>query len=191
MSQDELQSFLQIQEVTFSAVAGRLKVKYPHQSLRIVVPKDFHDPIITDDLQCLKDRGVLQFNPGLKIFPMEIGCDHPVRLVIYYRELPIGFAFGNVNYSNQTIEILWMEKRNDAHEDLDHQFLGIVLDAYLTYVAVLLSTGIKINKFALVGPIHGVIAYYTQSGFAYEQNYLRQCDAMVRPILIPAESLVN
>lgn len=185
MGKNELDAFLQIQSIAFAHAAKQLKTRYPHQTLQLVVPKTFDDPIITDDLMFLKNKGVLRYDPGLKVFPCELDYDHPIRLVMYYRGSPIGFAFGNVNYTLNSIEILWMEKRNDAHEDLDYQFLSIVIEAYLSYAAVIGTMGIEVGQIALVGPIDGVIGYYQQSGFTHVSNYQKQCAAMVRRLTKP------
>ncbi|VEJ54613.1 hypothetical protein [Pragia fontium] len=187
MGKDELDAYLQIQSIAFAHAAKQLKGRYPHQTLQLVVPKAFDDPIIIDDLMFLKNKGVLRYDPGLKVFPFELDYDHPVRLVMYYRGSPIGFAFGNVNYELNSIEILWMEKRNDAHEDLDYQFLSIVIDAYLAYAKVIGTMGIEVGQLALVGPIDGVIGYYQQSGFTFVSNYYKQCSAMVKRLVRPLE----
>lgn len=180
MSNSRSNELNQIQSAVFSAVAERTKMRFPHQSLRLEVP----DQLILEDLDFLKENKKIKWHASLKTFPvMNVDNDHPVRVVMYYRGNPVGYAFGGVCERRRSLEIHWMEKRNDAHEDLCHQFLGVVLDAYGAYAAYLISQGVDINRFAFVSPIEGSLRYYTDSGLTYDAAYDGSTAAMTMPIL--------
>lgn len=179
------QQFLEAQSLTFSSVAKKLSSKYLHNSLQLVTPKNNSDPIM-DDLRFLKQHERLAFDADIKMgLNRYVGNnEHPVRLVVYYRGNPVGFAFGCVSKDQQFLEISWMEKRNDAHKDLDHQFLGIVLNAYTAYAATLsVVLDIHVHSLVLIAPVLGVREYYKDCGFIYTDKYKEtNCEVMYKDI---------
>lgn len=178
------QQFLEVQSLTFSSVAKELSSKYPDNSLRLVTPKNNSD-LIMDDLRFLKQRDKLAYDAEIKmgLNQYDGNNEHPVRLVVYYRGNPVGFAFGCVSEDQRFLEISWMEKRNDAHEDLDHQFLGIVLNAYTAYAATLSVLDIHVHSLALIAPVPGARKYYEKCGFIYTSRYKEtNCEAMYKDI---------
>jgi len=164
------------QTAIFKSVAEQLKERFPHKSLGLV----FADELVLKDMEFLKTHNKLRWDPGLKsrtfIDMME---KHPIKLVVYYRGEPIGFAFGCYSQEKQAVHICWMEKRNDAHEDLDHQMLGIVLDCFSAYAQFLQRKGETIGTIALISPVEGAIRYYTDSGFEYVADYDHGASAMI------------
>lgn len=168
-----LQAF---QTAVFKQVAEQLKGRFPHRSLELV----YADELVLKDMEFLKTSNKLRWDPGLKsrVF-MDMMEEHPIKLVVYYRGEPIGFAFGCFNKHMQAVHICWMEKRNDAHEDLDHQMLGIVLDSFSAYALFLQKRGETISTIALVSPVEGAIRYYTDSGFEYISDYEHGGSAMI------------
>lgn len=164
------------QTAVFKHVADRLKERFPHKSLELV----YADELILKDMEFLKTNNKLRWDPGLKsrVF-IDMMEEHPIKLVVYYRGEPIGFAFGCYYKPKQAVHICWMEKRNDAHEDLDHQMLGIVLDCFAAYAQFLQRQGEPIGTIALVSPVEGALRYYTDSGFEYVADYDRGGSAMV------------
>ncbi len=168
--------FASFQKAVFKKVAEQLKLRFPHRSLELVYPDD----LILQDLDFLKTNNKLLWNAGIKsrIFT-DLNESHPIKLVVYYRGEPIGYAFGGFNQELQSVEVGWMEKRNDAHEDLDHQMLGIVLDAYSAYALFLNAQGHQVNTIAMVSPVEGAKRYYLESNFAFDGNYKNGASAMI------------
>lgn len=168
--------FEAFQTAIFDSVAEQLRDRFPHKSLSIVVPS----ALIYEDLELLRKTGRIKWDPFLKTQPFfELDNVHPIRLVVYYRGNPVGYAFGGYRKSHSAVEICWMEKRNDAHEDLDHQMLGIALDAYSAYAIFLRAQEHKVDKIALVNPIEGVRRYYQDSNFKYVDSYNGAVSAMI------------
>lgn len=169
--------FQAFQTAVFKNVAEQLKGRFPHKSLELV----YADELILKDMEFLKNNNKLRWDPGLKSrFFIDMMEEHPIKLVVYYRGEPIGFAFGCYCKPKQAVHICWMEKRNDAHEDLDHQMLGIVLDCFAAYAQFLLKVQVEtINTIALVSPVEGALRYYTDSGFEYVSDYDRGASAMI------------
>lgn len=165
-----------LQGVIFSEVAKALKERFPHKSLSLVYP----DSLVFEDLQFLTDNGKLRWAPNFKASPAwDFDNGHPIRVVAYYRGEPIGYALGGYNEICSAVEIHWMEKRVDAHEDLDYQMLGIALDAYSAYAVHLRSQGQQVSKLALVGPVEGVRRYYQESNFTFVDSYYKGQCAMI------------
>ena len=166
----------QFQDAVFKKVAEHLKLRFPHRSLELVHPND----LIIEDLIFLKQHNKMMWDAGLKSRVMiDMQEKHPIKLVVYYRGEPVGYAFGCYNDELSSAEVHWMEKRNDAHEDLDHQMLGIVLDAFSTYALFLDAQGIKCDTIAMVSPVEGAKAHYLEGGFTFVANYNRGASAMV------------
>ncbi|MFS7881917.1 hypothetical protein ACEPPC_07895 [Cronobacter malonaticus] len=168
--------FQAFQTAVFKSVAEHLKGRFPHKSLELV----YADELILKDMEFLKNNNKLRWDPGLKsrVF-MDMMEEHPIKLVVYYRGEPIGFAFGCYCKQKNAVHICWMEKRNDAHEDLDHQMLGIVLDCFSAYALFLKKQDMAIDTIALVSPVEGAMRYYTDSGFQYISDYYQGASAMV------------
>lgn len=168
--------FQAFQTAVFTSVAEHLKGRFPHRSLELV----YADELILKDMEFLKSNNKLRWDPGIKsrVF-IDMIEEHPIKLVVYYRGEPIGFAFGCYSKQKQAVHICWMEKRNDAHEDLDHQMLGIVLDCFTAYALLLKRQGETIDIIALVSPVEGVKRYYTDSGFEYVDDYDHGGSAMI------------
>lgn len=168
--------FKAFQTAVFKKVAEQLKDRFPHRSLELV----YADELVLKDMEFLKTYNKLRWDPGLKsrVF-IDMMEEHPIKLVVYYRGEPIGFAFGCFCKDMKAVHICWMEKRNDAHEDLDHQMLGIVLDCFAAYAQFLKRQGETITTIALVSPVEGAKRYYTDSGFEFVSDYDRGGSAMV------------
>lgn len=168
--------FKAFQKAVFQNVAEQLKDRFPHRSLRLA----YAEELIIEDFEFLKTNNKLRWDPSLKshffIDMMEV---HPIKLAIYYRGEPVGYAFGCYCEEKQAVHICWMEKRNDAHEDLDHQMLGIVLDSYASYAQFLQLQGYKATTIALVSPVEGAKRYYLDSNFEYIEDYQYGGGAMV------------
>ena len=166
----------QFQDAIFKKVAEHLKERFPHRSLGLVHPNE----LIIQDLEFLKQHNKMKWDAGVKSRTLiDMVEKHPIKLVIYYRGEPVGYAFGGYNEELKSVEVHWMEKRNDAHEDLDHQMLGIVLDTYATYALFLDSQGMVSDKIAMVSPVEGAKAYYIESGFTFDSDYNRGASAMI------------
>ena len=178
--------FQAFQTAVFKNVAEYFKGRFPHKSLGLV----YADELVLKDMEFLKANNKLRWDPGLKsrVF-MDMMEEHPIKLVVYYRGEPIGFAFGCYCKPKNAVHICWMEKRNDAHEDLDHQMLGIVLDCFSAYARFLNLQGESIDSIALVSPVDGAIRYYTESGFEYIADYERGGCAMVLRSVLPNQSV--
>lgn len=172
--------FASFQSAVFKKVGEHLKQRFPHRSLELVYPDD----LIIDDLDFLKTHNKLMWNAGIKsrLFT-DLNEEHPIKLVVYYRGSPVGYAFGGFNKDKKAVEIGWMEKRNDAHEDLDHQMLGIVLDSYAAYALFLNAQGHDINQIVLVSPVEGAKRYYLESNFTYVADYNHGASAMILSML--------
>lgn len=168
--------FKAFQTAVFKKVADQLKERFPHRSLEL----EYADELILNDMEFLKTHNKLRWDPSLKsrVF-MDLLEEHPIKLVVYYRGEPIGYAFGCYCQELSAVHICWMEKRNDAHADLDHQMLGIVLDCYATYAQFLQRQGYIATTIALVSPVEGAKRYYLDSGFIYVEDYHRGASAMV------------
>ena len=166
----------QFQDAVFKKVSEQLKLRFPHRSLELVHPND----LIIEDLKFLKQHNKMMWDAGLKSrFMIDLQEKHPIKLVIYYRGEPVGYAFGCYNEELSAAEVHWMEKRNDAHEDLDHQMLGIVLDTFSTYALFLDAQGLKCDTIAMVSPVEGAKAHYLEGGFTFDANYKRGASAMI------------
>lgn len=164
------------QTAIFGKVADKLKERFPHKSLRLA----YADALIIEDLDFLKKHNKLIWEPSLKARVLiDMVEEHPVKLVIYYRGSPVGYAFGCYCSDTQSLKVCWMEKRNDAHEDLDHQMLGIVLDAYAAYGQFLQRRGTTVSLIAFMSPIEGSKRYYSDSGFEYIDDFHSGSPAMV------------
>ncbi|HHR6502547.1 TPA: hypothetical protein ACS8CD_003107 [Providencia alcalifaciens] len=187
MNDAQKNSFLKLQDIVFSLSANSISKQLPLKTLKLAAPLSMNDEMIKD-LCFLRDKGLLKYDASLKIFPMEIESPHPVRLVVYYGGKPVGYAFGNMDFTNGTIEITWIEKRKDASSDLDCQFLAIAVSAYLAYAATLRSSlGVTFKQIALIGAVEGARSYYERCGFRSVSYYQGRGEAMV----ISLENLPN
>ncbi len=187
MSDEQKNKFLKLQDLVFSLSANSIGKQHSLKTLKLAAPLNMNDEMIKD-LCFLRDQGLLKYDASLKIFPMEIDSPHPVRLVVYYTGKPMGYAFGNMDIVNGTVEITWIEKRKDAHPDLDCQFLAIAVGSYLAYAATLRrSLGVPFKQIALIGAVEGARKYYERCGFRSVSNYQGRGEAMV----IPLENLPN
>lgn len=174
-----LQAF---QEAAFNQVALQIKQKYPDNTLVLT----YADVPVIDDFMTLNRLGKLRWDPWLKNQPFfQPDHRHPIKLAIYYRRAPLGYAFGNFSEERQSLEICWMEKRSDAHEDMDYQMLPIALTCFSAYGMLLRQQGYVVNKIAMVSPIEDVRPYYTQhGGFRYIPDYDGTICAMVLDELV-------
>ncbi|WP_387692914.1 hypothetical protein [Photorhabdus sp. RM71S] len=168
--------FEDYQSAVFKSVQDRLKSKYPEPSLKLEYPSEQ----ALQDLDAVKSSGYFTWVPSLKstVFT-SYSYDHPIKLVVYYRGQPVGYAFGGYNDQCSSVEISWMEKRKDAHADLKNQMLGLALDSYSAYGIFLKKIGYSVDKLAIVSPLEGVKKYYLESGFRYDEDYNRGTPAMV------------
>lgn len=170
------------QEAAFNQVAEQLKQKYPDNTLVLT----YADTPVIDDFMVLNKAGKLRWDPWLKNQPFfQPDHKHPIKLAIYYRRTPLGYAFGNFSDERQSLEICWMEKRRDAHEDMDHQMLPIALTCFSAYGMLLRAQGYIVNKIAMVSPIEDVRPYYHEHGrFRYIPDYDGTICAMVLDELV-------
>lgn len=169
-----------VQSEIFKAFADVVTYQYPDTSLCMV----YADEPVLQDLEFLRENKKIKWDPSLKAMPFfDLDNEHPIRLVIYYRKEPIGYAFGGYRSSHKAVEVSWMEKRKDAHPDLDHQMLKLVMGAYATYATHLSRNGNEVDKLALVGPIDGVKQYYLDTGFVYNATYNGAIPAMVAKLV--------
>ncbi|MFV9350549.1 hypothetical protein ABQ428_24235 [Citrobacter freundii] len=133
------------QEAAFNQVAEEIKHKYPDNTLVLTYA---HSPVI-EDFMILNRAGKLKWDPWLKNQPFfQPEHTHPIRLAVYYRRTPLGYAFGNFSAERQSLEICWIEKRLDAHADMDEQMLPIALTCFSAYGMLLRKQGHEINKIA-------------------------------------------
>ncbi|MEM8170526.1 hypothetical protein Q4R15_11755 [Morganella morganii] len=164
------------QDVIFGMVAKKLQCRYPDKSLSITYPS----PLVIDDLDTLQEQGKLSWKASIKSgIMLTIDQVHPVKLVVYYRNVPVGYAFGGYKEHLETLEISWLEKRKDAHPDLNYQMLGLTLDSYAAYAAFLIKKGKPVKQIALVSPVEDVKPYYKKQGFKYTETYDGYTEAMI------------
>ncbi|POV64341.1 hypothetical protein C3404_09515 [Citrobacter freundii complex sp. CFNIH11] len=170
------------QEAAFNQVAEEIKHKYPDNTLVLTYA---HSPVI-EDFMILNRAGKLKWDPWLKNQPFfQPEHTHPIRLVVYYRRTPLGYAFGNFSAERQSLEICWIEKRLDAHADMDEQMLPIALTCFSAYGMLLRKQGHEINKIAMVSPTEDVRAYYYKHAkFRYIPDYDGAICAMVLDELV-------
>ncbi|MBV0841535.1 hypothetical protein [Serratia liquefaciens] len=169
-----------VQSEIFKAYASAVSYQYPDDSLQMV----YAETPVLQDLDFLRDNKKIRWDPSLKSLPFfDTDNEHPIRLVIYYRKDPVGYAFGGYRKSHKAVEVTWMEKRIDAHPDLDHQMLKLVVGAYATYATYLNNNGSEVDKLALVGPIEGVKQFYLDSGFVYNATYNGALAAMIADLV--------
>lgn len=163
----------------FKSIAENLSAKLPDSSLQIANAEG----LVLDDLNQLQERNVIKFQAFIKAFPacFPIDCEHPFRVVFYYRKLPVGYVYGGVSHQRQAAELHLLEKRSDAHSDLDHQFLTLAIDFAATYTLYICKqqSMAPYDKIALIGPVEGVLPYYKSCGFTIEANYVNNQSAMV------------
>lgn len=165
-----------VQGAVFDNVAKRLRNKYPHKSLNIAYPSD----LVIEDLDTLQGLGKLKWKASTKSgIMLTIEQQHPIKLVVYYRGAPVGYAFGGYKEKLESLEISWIEKRNDAHTDLDHQMLGLTIDSYAAYGMMLRKEGMPVKQIALVSPVEDVKRYYKDCGFKYTTSYDGHTEAMI------------
>ncbi|WP_038203993.1 hypothetical protein [Xenorhabdus bovienii] len=168
--------FENYQSVVFKAVQVRLQSKYPDPSLKLEYPKE--QAFL--DLDAVKNSGHFTWVPSLKSAVLiNLTYDHPIKLVVYYRGQPVGYAFGGYNDQCSSVEISWMEKRKDAHVDLKNQMLGLAFDSYSAYAIFLKKNGYSVDKLAVVSPLEDVKKYYLDSGFRYDAGYNKGASAMI------------
>ncbi|WP_025903240.1 hypothetical protein [Tatumella sp. UCD-D_suzukii] len=169
----------QFQEGVFLELAKKITLRLPENSLRLTPP----NPLINEEFRALKQQGLLMWDASEKFF---IRCDlaesHPIKLIVYYRKQPIGYAMGGYNTATNTVEISWLEKRRDAHRDLDRQFLPIVLESFTGYALALRLRGITPTSIALTNPLQNRISYYSKSGFSFKTDYHKGMPAMILPL---------
>ncbi|WP_099073847.1 MULTISPECIES: hypothetical protein [Proteus] len=164
------------QEFIFDNVAKMLRDKYPHKSLRIEYPSD----LIIEDLDTLQKEGKLKWKASVKSGTLlNIEQEHPIKLVVYYRGEPVGYAFGGYKKKLESLEISWIEKRVDAHADLDHQMLGLTIDSYAAYGMMLRKNGLPVKQLAIVSPVEDAKRYYKECGFDYTASYDGYTEAMI------------
>lgn len=140
-----------------------------------------------EDLTNLRNEEKIIWNVNFKTnFPACSNPSHSVNCVAYYGDREInyyclGYALGCVNEEEKAIEICFIEKRNDSSEELHCKFLPVIIDAYSTYALYLNELGESdIERFVLVSPVAGVIAYYRENCFIHEKYGPSGDDAMVR-----------
>lgn len=168
--------FVALQAAIFSEVAKQAGVDFPGGALEISPP----NPLIIDDLETLHERGLLRWDAAVKFSSLcELIEKHPIKLCIYYKRKPVGYATGCFNSETNTVEIFWLEKRSDCDPDFDHKFFPLVLDAFSAYAMSLSLHDIFPGRIAVLSPIEACIAHYENSGMAYTEDYHRGCAAMI------------
>ncbi|MGF1716126.1 hypothetical protein L4D08_14715 [Photobacterium chitinilyticum] len=148
------------------------------------------DELAMNDVQSLKDKGLLAWDVGFKMKPFMGSVSYPehrLLTVIYYGDGVIGrycagYALGCVNVDRKAVEVNFIDKRSDASEDLRYMFLPAIYEAWSTYTYALNDLfGFDINSFVLVGPVPGVRKYYIESGFTLVEDY-HGSEAMVKTL---------
>lgn len=91
----------------------------------------------------------------------------------------VGYVFGGYNDSRQALEVHYMEKVRDSHEDLNRQFLPLVVEVLAAYACFIKQQGLDVDRIALVNPVSNRQQYYVDSGFELHGNYDGYCHAMV------------
>ncbi len=173
--------FEAFQDAVFNQVAKEIKHRFPDDSLTLTYATEQ----IIEDFTELSKRHKLVWDPWLKSQPF-FSSDHKhhIKLAVYYRKVPVGYAFGNFSEDRCAVEICWMEKRIDADPDLDKQMLPIALSAYSAYALLLRARGYVVDKIAMVSPRDVVIPYYkAHTNFRYISDYDRGACAMVLDIV--------
>lgn len=132
------------------------------------------------DIDELKQRGKVSWDLVLKSQTWKqavSNVEHIIKCVAYYGSgvdgyYCVGYALGCINAEGTAIELNYIEKRNDASEDLRANFLNVIVEAWLMYGLYLNQIGeTKINKFALIGPLPGLKKYYQEQGFEWFEDY--------------------
>jgi hypothetical protein len=132
------------------------------------------------DIDELKQKGKVCWDLVLKSKTWKqavSNVEHMIKCVVYYGSgvdgyYCVGYALGCVNSEGTAIELNYIEKRNDASDDLKCNFLNIIVEAWLLYGLYLNQSGAaNINKFALIGPLPGLRRYYHEQGFEWFEDY--------------------
>lgn len=182
-----LTQFEIVQPTLFKAAAEQLRARLPDPSLFIEVPTQ---PIL-GDLDELNRLGKIIWVPRMVIPPY---CDydyhHPVRFVVYYRTKMLGYVFGGYNENRQALEVHYMEKVRDAHEDFLKKFLPLVIEVLAAYACFIKQQGLGVDRIALVNPTSNRQDYYAGSGFELHGNYDGFCHAMVLSASLETNSFV-
>lgn len=184
---DEM-SVEEIQEQIFSNVSLKISERLPKNITLTATPNER----VLSDLNDLKDQGLIIWDFAMKAAPWGTpvsNLEHMIKCIAYYGDAVdgyycVGYAIGCVDVKNRTMEINFIEKRNDASEDLKDQFLPVIFDAFMAYKSFLneFDPDSFIDKVALVGPVPGVRKYYVEHGFEYISDYSYGIDAMIKGI---------
>ncbi|HHW7209459.1 TPA: hypothetical protein ACU15Y_002553 [Escherichia coli] len=174
--------FKAFQEAAFKQVAEGIRHKFPDNSLVLT----YADTPVIDDFVALNRLGKLRWDPWLKNQPFfQEGQEHPIKLAVYYKKLPLGYAFGNYRKEKASLEICWMEKRKDADADMDHQLLPVALSCFSAYGLLIRAQGNVVDKIAMVSPVEDVRKYYYQHAkFRFISEYDGSICAMVLDELV-------
>lgn len=177
---------IKLQESTFfyAAKAINSKKKYPLQ-----ISLGYLNQESEQDLRELREKGLLSWDTSIKGSPFTTGSSNPehmIKCVVYYGNAEsghccVGYSLGSLNIQNSCLELDFIEKRCDGFLDLKGEFLPIIVVAMTFYANVLSKIrNIDVNKFALIGPLPGVVDYYREHGFEIIDNYRGEQTAMVR-----------
>lgn len=179
------ESYEEIQDKIFSAVAEQVSEFLP---LNITLTAAIED-VALKDIQTLKEQNLLFWDFSMKAQPYMTPVSNPehmIKCIAYYGDgvngyYCAGYALGSISSDGTTIEVNFIEKRKDASTDLCSKFLPIIVDALAAYGLYLNSEGLAtITKFALVGPVPGVKAYYQEQGFELVPDYSYGMEAMIK-----------
>jgi hypothetical protein len=144
------------------------------------------------DIDELKEKQLIGWDLSMKahpLYPAVSNSEHVVTCIAYYGDAEkgyccVGFALGSVNTQKQSIEIDFIEKRNDEFSDLNGKFLPLMVEAFTGYANILnQSYNFNINKFSLMNPVDNVLDYYNKLGFKIEEGYDSSAVAMVKSIV--------
>lgn len=177
---------ISLQGSTFFYAAKEInsKKKYPLQ-----ISLGYLNQESEQDLLELREKDLLSWDSSIKGSPYTTGSsnpDHMIKCVVYYGNAEsghccVGYSLGSFNSQNNCVELDFIEKRCDGFSDLKREFLPIIVVAMTFYANVLSEiSGIEVDKFALVGPLPGVIDYYKEHGFEVIESYRGEQMAMVR-----------
>ncbi|MDF4307224.1 hypothetical protein P3697_08805 [Vibrio parahaemolyticus] len=173
----------EIKDYIFSTVAEKHSENFP---LRVTLANANEQA--RGDIQELRDKSLLIWDFNMKLVPYMTPVSNPegmISCVVYYGDAEngwvcMGYALGCVNKEGTAVEITHVEKRCDAGADFKSKFLPIIVDAFSAYGLYLNHVQLaKVEKFAFVGPLPGVIEYYKQHGFEYVDDYLGT-DAVIK-----------
>ena len=147
------------------------------------------------DLEKLNSEGKLGWNLPFKLAPFMNSIsnyEHPVYSVIYYGDKQegyscIGFFLGCVNEEKNAIELNYIEKRNDAHDDLRHCFFASTNELLIAYASWLNLHEFNINTIALIDTLEYIKPHYQKYGYKIDKTYTQESIDVMTLKLLPTQ----